>query len=349
MRFNLTRSLKLFGQTLPLLIIAGAGLTAWLMGRSVFDNFWNIYLGLMLEVLPFFMLGAILAALIAPLRLPDMKIWRTATRNRATAATAGLVMGFALPVCECGTASVARQTNRAGAPAILSLVFLMAAPVVNPVTILVTYLAFNGNWLIILGRSGLALVVALVAGLILSLYPKPADLFVSTANENNASDQHDHDHEHDHEEGILPEHGELPRHGKVAAFNGFLERAIEELLEAVRVGLPGIALAAAFQACVPSQYFLGLGQGALFSVIALMLLAALMAICSSADAFVALSFSGLVPAGSVLAFLVFGPLINLKSIFLFRLVLRWRTIGLLALFSFSLILPAALFINYWLA
>jgi uncharacterized membrane protein YraQ (UPF0718 family) len=343
--------LKPFGQNLPFVTLAVSGIAIWLMGETYFANFWNIYLGLMLEVLPFFILGAILAALIATLKLPDLKIWRRVTRNRAGAMFTGLALGFVLPVCECGTASVARQTNRAGAPLLMSIVFLLAAPVINPVTLLVTYLAFNGNWLIIIGRIALALLVALLVGIILSLYPKPADLFLpgshqpeKTGSGSGHSDQagEANCHHHSHEE-------QPPRTGKAPQFNNFLELVIKESLEAIRIGLPGIGLAAVFQASVPSHYFTDLGQGALLSVIALMLLASLMSICSSADAFVALSFSGLMPAGSILAFLVFGPLINLKSLFLFRLVLTWRTIALMAVFSFSLIVPVGLFINYWVA
>lgn len=347
---------KIVSRALPVSLIALSGLTAWLMGKVSFQNFWNISLGLLIEVIPFLLSGAILAALIAPLRPGDLKIWKLATRNRANATVTALGMGLLLPVCECGTASIARQANRAGAPAGMSIVFLLAAPILNPVTLLVTYLAFQGDWLIILGRAGLALVVALTVGLILSWYPRPNELFVPAATPGAGPDDHDHD---GHHHAGPPVHDRLhpaadskaaPAHRPGAAgFNNFLERAAREFMEALRVVLPGISLAAAFQACVPSHYFLDLGQGALFSAVALMLLAGLMSICSSADAFVALSFAGLLPTGSILAFLVFGPLINLKSIFLFRLVLTWRAIGLLALLCFSLVLVAAVFFNYWLA
>jgi len=76
-----------------------------------------------------------------------------------------------------------------------------------------------------------------------------------------------------------------------------------------------------------------------------MLLAALMSVCSSVDAFVALGFAGLFPTGSVLAFLVFGPLINLKSLPLMRLVLRRQAIAMIALLTALLTLVAAVAIN----
>jgi uncharacterized protein len=286
-----------------------------------------------------------LAAVIAQGGFSKLKIWELAAHNRASAAAAGLGMSLTLPVCECGTASIARQANRAGAPVALSMVFLLAAPIINPVTLLVTYLAFEGNWLIILGRAGLGLVVALVVGLIFSLYPRPTDLFAAGATSATPAEPAQNAHPHTHE--YSPAKLDLAR-PKTAVFNNFVDRLTVEFIDTVRVVLPGITLAAAFQACVPPRYFLDLGQGAFFSAIALMLLAGLMSICSSADAFVALSFAALLPSGSVLAFLVFGPLINLKSIFLFRLVLRWRSIGLMALLCFSLVLVAAVFCNLWL-
>ncbi len=325
-----------------------AGSIAWLYGPGYFDNFWNILLGLVIEVAPFLLLGAGLAAVIAPSGFSKLKIWDLVTRNRASAVAAGLGMSLTLPVCECGTASIARQANRAGAPVALSIVFLLAAPIINPVTLLVTYLAFEGNWLIILGRAGLGLVVALAVGLIISLYPRPTDLFVAGAITPRPEDPAHNVYPHNHDHEYSPDTAALPR-PKAASFNNFVDRLSAEFIEAVRIVLPGITLAAAFQACVPPRYFLDLGQGALFSAIALMLLAGLMSICSSADAFVALSLAALLPSGSILAFLVFGPLINLKSIFLFRLVLRWRSIGLIALLCFNLVLVAAVFCNLWLA
>jgi len=301
--------------------------------------FINIFLGLIIEAMPFLLLGSLFAAGLAVwgIRWTE-KLWQKTAHSRAGSAAVGVGMGFAIPVCECGASSVARQAARDGAPLTLTLVFILAAPIVNPITILVTWLAF-ADWGILLGRIGLALLIAVGVGLLFSFHPHPQQLIAA---EN--ADHHDHEHH---------EHDEFENEGANKKFfssfllptSSFLERATAEFTQAAQVAIPGIALAAAFQAYLPSHLFLDLGQGALLSAIALMLLAALMSVCSSVDAFVALGFAGLFPTGSVLAFLVFGPLINLKSLPLMRLVLRRQAIAMIALLTALLTLVAAVAIN----
>ncbi len=305
-----------------------------------FRIFLNIFLGITIEALPFLLIGALAVAMAATTQA--RRRTRAGRMGRVRAAFVGVGLGLIVPVCECGAASIARQTHREGAPVTLSLVFLLAAPIVNPVTILVTWLAFGGDWAIVLGRVGLGLLVAVGIGLLFSMHPQPDTLFKSEVGQNEPSNSHN-EHPHMHSEGekcSLAETG-LPQ----PKLTLFLDRTLLEFLQAAKVALPGIALAALFQAYVPQRGWLEVGHGALFSAIILMLLAALMSVCSSVDAFVALSFSTLFPTGSVLAFMVFGPIINLKSIFLMRLLLRWRTIGLIALLSFQLVLLAAVVIN----
>lgn len=356
-RSLLYRSVQQASSLMPLLVFLLVGFFPWLIlpnGSSQFSNFLNIFLGLTIEALPFLLLGALVAAALAVWghnsgRLESL--WKKMARNRTGAAVAGIGLGFALPVCECGTASIARQTTRQGAPVVMSMIFLLAAPIINPVTILVTWIAFNGEWSIVLGRVSLALVVAVAIGLFFSLHPRPDELFNSTvkagkSNNGEADCRIEHSHSKPEEECSDPHHTiTLNQNVFRARLRLYLNRSVLEFLQATKVALPGIALASAFQAYLSPRFFLELGQGALLSAVALMLIATLMAVCSSVDAFVALSFAGLFPAGSILAFLVFGPLINLKSLFLLRLVLNRRTIWLMTFLCFQIVLLVAVFIN----
>jgi len=346
-----SRSLKLgfesFLAVVPFLVIFLAGLFPWLFlpnGATRFAVFENIFLGLTIEALPFLLLGSLLAAALASWGQQRIsRLWEATSKNRFKAAATGVGLGLALPMCECGAPSVARQAARDGAPVAMSLVFMLAAPVVNPITILVTWLAFGGEWAIVLGRIGLSLGVALVVGLFLSLNPDTSDFFIPEINQDR--DEH-RSHLHSHTAGeSCHQHGIVETENSQSKFSLFFNKAVGEFIMATKVALPGIALASSFQAYSPHGFLVGLGQGALLSVLILMLLASMMSVCSSVDAFVALSFAGIFPIGSVLAFLVFGPLVNLKSLFLFRLVLRWRAIGLISLFCALLVLLSGVFIN----
>ncbi len=78
------------------------------------------------------------------------------------------------------------------------------------------------------------------------------------------------------------------------------------------------------------------------AIAAMMLLAVLMCLCSEADAFVAASFTTLHPAAKI-AFLVLGPMFDLKLLIMFTRVFRRRLIirivisALVQVFVYSLI------------
>jgi uncharacterized membrane protein YraQ (UPF0718 family) len=76
---------------------------------------------------------------------------------------------------------------------------------------------------------------------------------------------------------------------------------------------------------VPSEVFLALADTPWLAIPAAMMLAAVMSICSTVDAFVGLSLANTLPPAAVMAFLVFGPIIDLKSIPMFAGLFGWAT------------------------
>ena len=88
----------------------------------------------------------------------------------------------------------------------------------------------------------------------------------------------------------------------------------------------GSAIAAIIQVFVPREVILGLGQDTITSIMAMMLLAAVVSICSTVDSFFALSFASTFTSGSLLAFLVFGPTIDIKSIGLMASIFKPKII-----------------------
>ena len=90
----------------------------------------------------------------------------------------------------------------------------------------------------------------------------------------------------------------------------------------------GCAVAALIQTLIPRDLFLALGQAPTLSVVSLMVLALVVSVCSSVDAFLALGFADQVTPGALLAFLLLGPVIDLKSVSLLGRVFTWRAMGL---------------------
>lgn len=76
---------------------------------------WAIFQGLLLEALPFLLLGVAISALACWL-LPQTGWIRLLPRQPLLAPVVGALMGFALPACECGNVPIARRLIASGAP-----------------------------------------------------------------------------------------------------------------------------------------------------------------------------------------------------------------------------------------
>lgn len=289
----------------------------------------TIFLGIFIEALPFLLLGVLASATIQ-LFLPAERVRRFSPRHPALAALAGATLGLTvLPVCECGTVPATRRLLAKGAPLPLGLAFLLAAPAVNPVVIASTWIAFGGQPLIVFGRLGLTVAIATTVGIVLGRHPAPGTVLPPPAGEGEGEREHEHGHA-------------SAGQGRLAAL---LRGAGGEFFEMTRYLVVGAAIAATFQTVVPQEALLALGQGPVLSVLALMALALVLSICSTVDAFVALAFAGDFLPGAILAFLVFGPMVDIKSVLLFDTTFRRRTVVALVGLTATLVLLAAVAIN----
>ena len=212
-----------------------------------------------------------------------------------------------LPMCDCGTRPLAHRLALAGRKE-FAVAFMVAAPVVNPVVVLTTWLAFRDPTLLAL-RLGITVVMALIVGLVVSALK--ADIALPTE-----SSGHHSDSEHSHKE----------RRG----FGSLANRSLEEFFELFRFLVIGSVLAAAIQQWVDTSV-LSSTQGVYLSIAAMMLLAFLLSICSSVDAFVVAGLGAGLGMGPILAFLVFGPVVNLKSAPLYFRLFSVPAVALMAI------------------
>lgn len=286
----------------------------------------TIFLGIFLEAIPFLLLGVLVSAAIHLWVSPE-SIRRLIPRAPLPAALAGVLCGLTiLPVCECGTVPATRRLLAKGAPLPFGVAYLLAAPAINPVAIASTWIAFNGNPLFVGGRVALTLLVALIVALLLGTDAPERVLLPAAPGDH-------HDHEHDHGGRGARRLLALARH------------ANDEFFEMARYLIAGAGLAALLQAFIPREALLALGQGPIWSVAALMALAVILSICSTVDAFVALGFAFAFSPGAVLAFLVFGPMIDLKSILLFGTIFRRRAVVALVGLTAIWVAAGALAVN----
>lgn len=295
---------------------------------SRFQTFVTIFLGIFIEAIPFLLIGSVVSGMIEEFIDKD-SLARFVPRRAIPAAFVGALLGFAFPVCECGVVPVTRRLYQKGLPLSVGIAFLLAAPVVNPVVLISTYVAF-GWGPILWGRFVFSVLIAFVVGLLFSL-ARPQDVLLP-ATLSQTDDHH-------------PAHGHTRSTSVVDRLWNALAIGGDDLLDMARYLIVGSMLAAAMQTIVPQATLLALGSGPVISVVTLMVLAFVLSICSTVDAFVALSFAGSFTTGSILAFLVFGPMVDIKSSLMFLGVFRRRTVLYLILLPLLLTLLITVFVN----
>jgi uncharacterized membrane protein YraQ (UPF0718 family) len=241
-------------------------------------------------------------------------------------------MGLLFPVCECGVIPLTRRLFYKGLPLSAGIAFLLAAPVLNPIVIFSTAAAFGWGTMLA-WRLGLTLVIAIVVGLVFSVEKDVSNVLFTKLT---PAQEHDHVHEH----------------GDAApSFRQKIQQALlicaDEFFEMGRYLVIGAMLAAALQTFVSQSTLLSIGSGPVFSVLVMMALAIILSICSTVDAFVALGFVGIFSFGSILAFLVFGPMVDIKSVLMYSKVFRRKSVIYIVLLPLLMSLLAGIMFNYF--
>jgi len=308
----------------------------WMAGQvslpAQFFTFTTIFLGIFIEAAPFLLLGTLASGLVEVFFKKDT-IQRLMPRNRFLGALAGGLLGFVFPVCECGVVPLTRRLFHKGMAPAMGVAFLLASPVLNPIVIISTYAAYGWGpvlWL----RVGLSLTVAVATGLLFALEEQPAQLLRPRRID------------------LAPIRGasvDLAMPARPTSLASRLRTALgiagDEFFEMGRYLIAGSMMAALLQTIVPQTTLLTLGSGPLLSVLVMMALAVLLSICSTVDAFVSLAFVGTFTTGSILAFLVFGPMVDIKSVMLYLQVFRRRTVSYMVLIPLLMIVLFSVFIN----
>ncbi len=312
-----------------------------------FANAWAIFQGLLLESLPFLLLGVAIAALARWL-VPQAAWVRRLPRNPFLAPVVGALLGFALPACECGNVPVARRLLASGAPLGTGFGFLFAAPVLNPIVLASTWAAFPDQpWLLVARPLG-AFLIALALSALLGLMGESALLAPALLEERRLSQPLSEVGLLERGSGVLGvPAAQLPPPAPESKLSlaEVLHHGSREFISLLVLLVLGCALAAAVQAWLPRAWLLAVGSAPTLSVLALMLLALVVSVCSSVDAFLALGFAAQVTPGALLAFLLLGPVVDLKLAGLFTVLLRPKAIAVTAVAASLLVLLIGQWVN----
>jgi len=291
--------------------------TAFLASADL-QSFKTMFISIILEALPFVLLGVFLSSAIHVF-VSEQTIAKLIPRNPIVGTLIAGLLGIIFPVCECGMIPVVRRLMRKGMPIYMATVFILSGPVINPVVFASTFMAFRSKPEMAYSRMALAFVVAVTIGLLIYWLVKGnplRDLKKGTAA----------DHEHTHG-------------NKLTAMLG---HASDEFFEMGKYLIFGAFITALIQITVSRETMVSIGEGDLISHLFMMGFAYVLSICSTSDAFIASSFTGVFSSGSLLTFLVFGAMLDFKTTLMLLSAFKSRFVLLLSVLLIVVALAGAL-------
>lgn len=259
-----------------------------------------IFLSIIIEALPFVLLGAILSGFIEVFLTPDM-VEKYLPKNKLLRILFGTFVGFVFPSCECGIVPIVSRFLEKKVPSYTAIPFMATAPVINPIVLFATYSAFGGSWRLLLLRLLGASLVAISLGIMLGFVIDP----------NIVKEDAQPAHSHNYSEKTLAEKIFLS-----------LAHAIDDFFDVGRYLVFGSLFAACMQIYIPTRILTSLNSSPLIGILVLMLVAFIMSLCSEADAFIGASLISSFGLAPVMAFLLFGPIIDIKNLWMMTRVFK---------------------------
>lgn len=280
----------------------------------------NVFLGIILQAVPFLLIGVLLSSAIQVF-IPQQAIERWFPKSTGLGMLAAILGGFLLPVCDCASIPIFRSLVKKGVPLPAAVTFMTATPVINPVVILSTYYAFNGQMSIVLGRVGMGIIAAVITGLIFAFSPPKANVLSGGTLDR-----------------LMCSCGCYGGAEEVDSFGGklslFLRHSQSEFFSVGKYLVIGTLISSVFQAMGPGWFISAQsGSGLAVSILIMMAMAFVLSLCSSSDAVVARSFASQFPMGAIMGFLVFGPMMDIKNVMMLSSGFSKRFIGRLLLTS----------------
>lgn len=273
-------------------------------------NLNTIFLSILIEAFPFVLIGVLIAGTIQ-IFVTEEHISRWIPKNKYLAIFMSCSVGALFPACECGIVPIIRRLVGKGVPIAAAIGFMLTGPLINPIVIASTYMAFGNDVKIAALRMGLGFIIALVVAILVGM------VFGGTQFKSSLAA---FSHQHSKKQPFLEK------------FWSMLQHSIDEFFDMAKYLIAGAFLAALVQTYMPAKTLLEIGSGTASSLAVMMGLAYFLSLCSEADAFIGASFSSIFPTTSILGFLIFGPMIDLKNTLMMMSVFRFKFV--LAVLSF---------------
>ena len=290
--------------------------------KPAFQTLSITFVSIVLEALPFMLIGTMVGGFI-DVFISQEQITRILPEQRWKVTVMAAALGLVFPVCECAIVPVVRRLIQKGVPFGAAIAFLLGGPIVNPIVAASTAVAYTFKWSVVFERLILGYIIAVGIGFLMDVlfFKRQALLEEISKTQIPAGSFHDgNPHKH---EPIFLKAGRAIRH------------AANDFFDITRFLVVGAFFTGIVHALLSRQTIVGVIEAPILSILFMMLLAVLLNLCSEADAFVAASFrSTAMPMSAQMAFMVLGPMLDIKLLLMYTRVFNKRALLTLASLTF---------------
>jgi uncharacterized membrane protein YraQ (UPF0718 family) len=312
------------------------------------NDFLQSFVSIVWEAFPFVVLGALIAGILEEV-VPQQAISKIIPKNTILAVGIGSCLGLIFPMCECGIVPVMRRLLRKGLPLGTCVAYMLAGPVINPIVISSTWVAFQKHGIgpeMVGLRTGMAFVVAFIAASIVQFfYNRDGNKLLTRS----AMPQNDNPFNLPGLDSPQVHPSEI-RAGEKRPLSRRLfnisETALHDFKDIMVFLSLGAVLASFAKMYLNAKMIQEISTGfPAGTILGMMILSIIMCLCSEADAFVAASFKTMAPSAK-LSFLVLGPMFDLKLLLMFTRVFRRKTILIIVISVFIQVFVYSLAVHY---
>ncbi len=307
--------------------------------QAFFSTIHTVFTGIVLQAVPFMLLGALLSSALYAF-VPDRLLIKIFPKKYGIGFLTALFAGALFPVCECAAVPLMRSLIKKGVAMPIAVTFMLASPIVNPISIVSTLYAFPQQPSVAFYRLCFGLLIACAIGLLLLFYPEekylkedfdrelavqPHSLGDAAAAFRLATGR---SAQNSRSEPSSDNFSATAAESKVqwlqAKVYALLMHTCSEFFTTGPFLILGAFITALIRAAVPQELFSITSGSAAGSLLVMMLFAFVFSACSTSDAFIARSFLNRFPSGSILGFLVYGPMMDIKNLFMLLSLFKKR-------------------------
>lgn len=283
-------------------------------------DFSNIFISIVLEAMPFIILGSFISAIIQ-IFISEERMIKLIPRINIFGYFGAAIIGLIFPVCECAIVPITRSLIKKGIPVGMGITLMLSVPIINPIVIMSTYYAFYDKQSMVLIRLVGGFVAAILIGIIVNLLKGNDDNVILNKTEDN----------------YYCSCGCNDSINKENKLKAVFEHTNREFLNIMGYLIFGAFISSGFQVIQAQGGLNYIFENKLLNIIFMMFLGFALSLCSEADAFVGRTFLEAYSFSGVAAFLLLGPMLDFKNLIILLGAFKKNFVLKLAIVTISII------------